>query len=190
MHSSAINQPSSERNSIVRRSPFVVLVLSMIASWLLGDQGTLRSLANYLHLMDIGTTFDQSVAQDQQRAMLNMYIGMGTIPQSSFVLSQAGNEEWALVHWQVVLRLLARVQSLARLQPLRDLYRLTPEEALLPSVPLFFDSPCHIDRIQTDYSLARSANIQKPARNNSRNLRPGASRRPYGISGRCCRQLL
>ena len=79
--------------------------LSMIASWLLGDCATLRSLANYFHLMDAGTSFDQSVTQDQQRAMLDMCIEMETNPPSSFVLSQAGNEEWVLVHWQVVLRL-------------------------------------------------------------------------------------
>ena len=90
--------------------------------------------------MDAGTTFDQSVTQDQQRAMLDMCVEMGTKPPSSIVLSQAGNEEWVLVHWQVVLRLLARVQPLNRLQPLRDLYRLTPEEVLLPSSPLALDS--------------------------------------------------
>ena len=113
--------------------------LSMIASWLLGDRVTLRSLATYFHLMN--TTFDQSVTQDQQRAMLDMCVEMGTKPPSSFVLSQAGNEEWVLVHWQVVLRLLARVQSLNRLQPLRGLYCLTPEkEVLLPSSPLALDS--------------------------------------------------
>ena len=115
--------------------------LSMIASWLLGDRATLRSLANYYHLMDAGTTFDQSVTQDQQRAMLDMCIEMETKPPSSFVLSQAGNEEWVLVHWQVVLRLLARVQPLNRLQPLRGLYRLTTEdEVLLPSSPLALES--------------------------------------------------
>ena len=114
--------------------------LSMIASWLLGDRATLRSLANYFHLMGAGTTFDQSITQDQQHAMLDMCIEMGTKPPSSFVLSQAGNEEWVLVHWQVVLQLLARVQPLNRLQPLRDLYRMTPKEALLPSSPLALDS--------------------------------------------------
>ena len=115
--------------------------LSMIASWLLGDRATLRSLANYYHLMDAGTTFDQSVTHDQQRAMLDMCIQMGTKPPSSFVLSHAGNEEWVLVHWQVVLRLLARVQPLNRLQPLRELYRLTTEEeVLLPSSPLALES--------------------------------------------------
>ena len=57
--------------------------LSMIASWLLGDRATLRSLANYYHLMDAGTTFDQSVTHDQQRAMLDMCIQMGTKPPSS-----------------------------------------------------------------------------------------------------------
>ena len=41
-------------------------VLSMIASWLLGERATRRLLANYFHLMDAGTTFDQSVTQDQQ----------------------------------------------------------------------------------------------------------------------------
>ena len=87
------------------------------------------------------------------------------IPLSLFVLSHAGNEELVLVHLQVLLRLLVRVQPLAHLQPLRDLYCLTPEEeALLPSPPLAFDSHCHIDRIQTDFRLARSANIHKPAR--------------------------
>ena len=114
--------------------------LSMIASWLLGDRATLRSLANYFHLMDVGTTFDESVTQDQQRAMIDMCIEMETKPPSSFVLSQAGNEEWVLVHWQVVLRLLARVQPLNRLQPLRELYRLTTEEVLLPSSPLALES--------------------------------------------------
>ena len=115
--------------------------LSMIASWLLGDRATLRSLANYYHLMDAGTTFDQSVTHDQQCAMLDMCIQMGTKPPSSFVLSHNGNEEWVLVHWQVVLRLLARVQPLNRLQPLRGLYRLTTEEeVLLPSSPLALES--------------------------------------------------
>ena len=115
--------------------------LSMIASWLLGDRATLRSLANYFHLMNAGTTFDKSVTQDQQRAMIDMCIEMETKPPSSFVLSQAGNEEWVLVHWQVVLRLLARVQPLNRLQPLCDLYRLTPEEeVLLQSSPLALES--------------------------------------------------
>ena len=111
-------------------------VLSMIASWLLGDRATLRSLANYYHLMDNGTTFDQSVTHDQQRAMLDLCIQMGTKPPSSFVLSHAGNEEWVLVHWQVVLRILARVQPLNRLQPLCDLYRPTPEEEVLLQSPL------------------------------------------------------
>ena len=114
--------------------------LSMIASWLLGDRATLRSLANYFHLMDVGTTLDQSVTQDQQRAMIDMCIEMGMKAPSSFVLSQAGNEEWVLVHWQVVLRLLARVQPLNRLQPLRELYCLTTEEELLPSSPLALES--------------------------------------------------
>ena len=114
--------------------------LSMIASWLLGDRATLRSLANYFHLMDVGTTFDQRVTQDQQRAMIDMCKEMETKPPSSFVLSQAGNEEWVLVHWQVVLRLLARVQPLNRLQPLRDLYLTPEEEVLLPSSPLALDS--------------------------------------------------
>ena len=90
--------------------------------------------------MDAGTTFDQSVTQDQQRAMLDMCVEMGTKPPSAFVLSHAGNEEWVQVHWQVVLRLLARVQPLNRLQPLCDLYRLTPEEVLLLSSPLALDS--------------------------------------------------
>ena len=72
--------------------------------------------------------------------MSDLCISIGTDPPSSFVLSQAGNEEWVLVHWQVVLRLLARVQPLNRLQPLRDLYRLTPEEVLLPSSLLTVDS--------------------------------------------------
>ena len=99
-----------------------------MASLLLGDHATLRSLANYFHLMDAGTTFDQSVTQDQQRAMLDMCVEMGTKPPSSFVLSHARNEEWVLVHWQVVLQLLARVQPPNPLQPLHDLYRLTPEE--------------------------------------------------------------
>ena len=76
--------------------------LSMIASWLLGDRATLPSLANYFHLMDAGTTFDQSVTKNQQRAMLDMCVEMGTNPPSSFVLSHTGNEEWVLVHWQVV----------------------------------------------------------------------------------------
>ena len=72
--------------------------------------------------------------------MLDMCIEMGTKLPSLFVLSQAGNEEWVLVHWQVVLRLLARVQPLNRLQPLSDLYRLIlEEEALLPSPPLALD---------------------------------------------------
>ena len=114
--------------------------LSMIASWLLGDRATPCSLANYFHLMDVCSTFDQSVTQDQQRAMLDMCMEMGTKPPSSFVLSHAGNEEWVLVHWQVVLRLLARVQPLNCLQPLHDMFRLNPEEVLLPSSPLALDS--------------------------------------------------
>ena len=60
--------------------------LSMIASWLLGDRATLRSLANYFHLMDVGTTFDQRVTQDQQRAMIDMCKEMETKPPSSFVV--------------------------------------------------------------------------------------------------------
>ena len=136
--------------------------LSMIASWLLGDRATLRSLANYFHLMDAGPTFDQSVSQGQQRAMSDLCISIGTDPPSSFVLSNAGNEEWVLVHWQVLLRLLARVQPIARLQPLRELFPLSPEEeAQLPKPPLAFDSHCHIDRIRTDCHLARSASIQE-----------------------------
>ena len=125
-----------------QESPFVVWVrYNMIASWLLGDRATLNSLANYFRLMDAGTTFDQSITQDQQRAMFDMCIEMGAEPPSSFVLSHAGNAEWALVHWQVVLGLLARVQPLNHLQPLCDLYRLTPEEeVLLPSPPLALDS--------------------------------------------------
>ena len=91
--------------------------------------------------MDAGTTFDQSVTQDQQRAILDMCIEMGTKAPSSFVLPHARNEEWVLVHLQVVLLLLARVQPLNRLQPLCDLYRLNQEEeVLLPSPPLALDS--------------------------------------------------
>ena len=102
-----------------------------------------------------GTTSDQSVTQGQHQAMSDLCISIGTDPPSSFVLSHAGNEEWVLVHWQVLLWLLARVQPLARLQPLRELFPLTPEEeARLPSPPLAFDSHCHIDRIRTDCHLA------------------------------------
>ena len=136
--------------------------LSMIASWLLGDRATLRSLANYYHLMDVSTTFDESVTQDQQRAMIDMCIEMETKPPSSFVLSQAGNEEWVLVHWQVVLRLLARVQPLNRLQPLCDLYRLTPEEeVLLQSSLLALDSHWR-DMDQMRYSGTRVLGARRP----------------------------
>ena len=136
--------------------------LSMIASWLLGDRATLRSLANYYHLMDVSTTFDESVTQDQQRAMIDMCIKMETKPPSSFVLSQAGNEEWVLVHWQVVLRLLARVQPLNRLQPLCDLYRLTPEEeVLLQSSLLALDSHWR-DMDQMRYSGTRVLGARHP----------------------------
>ena len=108
----------------------------------------------------------------EQRAMPDICIEIGTNPPSYFGLSYAGNEEWVLVHWQVVLQLLARVQPqiqpriqpLARLQPLRDLYCLTLEEALLTHSPLAIDIHCHIDRIRTDFRLARSASIPKPAR--------------------------
>ena len=136
--------------------------LSMIASWLLGDRATQRSLANYYHLMDVSTTFDESVTQDQQRAMIDMCIEMETKPPSSFVLSQAGNEEWVLVHWQVVLRLLARVQPLNRLQPLCDLYRLTPEEeVLLQSSLLALDSHWR-DMDQMRYSGTRVLGARRP----------------------------
>ena len=136
--------------------------LSMIASWLLGDRATLPSLANYYHLMDVSTTFDESVTQDQQRAMIDMCIEMETKPPSSFVLSQAGNEEWVLVHWQVVLRLLARVQPLNRLQPLCDLYRLTPEEeVLLQSSLLALDSDWR-DMDQMRYSGTRVLGARRP----------------------------
>ena len=136
--------------------------LSMIASWLLGDRATLRSLANYYHLMDVSTTFDESVTQDQQRAMIDMCIEMETKPPSSFVLSLAGNEEWVLVHWQVVLRLLARVQPLNRLQPLCDLYRLTPEEeVLLQSSLLALDSHWR-DMDQMRYSGTRVLGARRP----------------------------
>ena len=136
--------------------------LSMIASWLLGERATLRSLANYYHLMDVSTTFDESVTQDQQRAMIDMCIEMETKPPSSFVLSQAGNEEWVLVHWQVVLRLLARVQPLNRLQPLCDLYRLTPEEeVLLQSSLLALDSHWR-DMDQMRYSGTRVLGARRP----------------------------
>ena len=87
--------------------------LSMIAPWHLGDWATLRSLANFFHLMDAGTTFDQSVTQGQHHTMSDMCIEIGTNPPLSFVLSHAGNEEWVLVHWQVLLRLLTRDQPLA-----------------------------------------------------------------------------
>ena len=158
-HLPAIFREELHGQEIARRR---IGALSMIASWLLGDPATLRSLANYFHLMDAGTTFDQSVSQGQRRVMSDLCISIGTDPPSSFVLSHAGNEEWVLVHWQVLLRLLARVQPIARLQPLRDLFPLSPEEeAQLPKPPLAFDSHCHIDRIRTDCHLARSASIQE-----------------------------
>ena len=158
-HLPAIFREELHGQEITRRR---IGALSMIASWLFGDRATLRSLANYFHLMDAGTTFDQSVSQGQQRAMSDLCISIGTDPPSSFVLSHAGNEEWVLVHWQVLLRLLARVQPIARLQPLRELFPLSPEEeAQLPKPPLAFDSHCHIDRIRTDCHLARSASIQE-----------------------------
>ena len=158
-HLPAIFREELHGQEITRR---LIGALSMIASWLLGDRATLRSLANYFHLMDAGTTFDQSVSQGQRRAMSDLCISIGTDPPSSFVLSHAGNEEWVFVHWQVLLRLLARVQPLARLQPLRELFPLSPEEeAQLPRPPLAFDSHCHIDRIRTDCHLARSASIQE-----------------------------
>ena len=136
-HLPAIFREELHGQEITRRR---IGALSMIASWLLGDRATLRSLANYFHLMDAGTTFDQSVSQGQRRAMSDLCISIRTDPPSSFVMSQAGNEEWVLVHWQVVLRLLARVQPLNRLQPLRDLYLTPEEEVLLPSSPLALDS--------------------------------------------------
>ena len=158
-HLPAIFREELHGQEITRRR---IGALSMIASWLLGDRATLRSLANYFHLMDAGTTFDQSVSQGQRRAMSDLCFSIGTDPPSSFVLSHAGNEEWVLVHWQVLLLLLARVQPLARLQPLRELFPLSPEEeAQLPRPPLAFDSHCHIDRIRTDCHLARSASIQE-----------------------------
>ena len=55
--------------------------------------------------MDAGIPFDQSITQGQQRAMSDMCFEIGTNHPSSFVLSNAGNEEWVLAHWQVLLRI-------------------------------------------------------------------------------------
>ncbi|MEW8545085.1 MAG: hypothetical protein AB2693_16290 [Candidatus Thiodiazotropha sp.] len=75
---------------------------------------------------------------------------------------QTGNEEWVLVHWQVLLRLLAKVQPPARLKPLRELFRLTPEEeASLQRPPLAFDSHCHLDRCRSAFRLPRTASLQQ-----------------------------
>ena len=51
-------------------------VLLMIAPWLLGDCATLHSLENYFHLMDVCTTFDQSVTQGQHRAISDFCISL------------------------------------------------------------------------------------------------------------------
>ena len=154
----------------------------MIASWLLGGCATLHSLANYFLSMYV-QHFTRVLPR--VNSVSDFCIQFCTNPPSSFVLSDAWSEELVLVHWQVVLRLLARAQPLARLQPLCELYRLArEEEALLPHQPLAFGTHCHIDRIRIDFRLARSASIQIPARENQRNLLPGAFRRPCGVPGR------
>ena len=74
--------------------------LSMIASWHLGDHGTLRLLAHYFHLMYVGTTFDQSVAQDQQRAMCGL--GWELNPHRRLCCPMLGmkNESWFIGRWR------------------------------------------------------------------------------------------
>ncbi|MEW8542640.1 MAG: hypothetical protein AB2693_03825 [Candidatus Thiodiazotropha sp.] len=137
--------------------------LSMIASWLLGDRASLRSLANYFHLMDLSSTLAQTISPHQQRAMTELRLHLHWDPTwtSRFDFSTAGNEEWVLVHWQVLLRLLAKVQPPARLQPLRELFRLTEEEPSLPRPPLAFDSHCHLDQCRLEFRFPRTASLQQ-----------------------------
>ena len=136
--------------------------LSMIASWLLGERATLGSLANYFHLMDLASTLEQRLFQNQVRAMMDICVHQRVDSPARFDLSQAGNDVWILVHWQVLVRLLARVQPPARLQPLMNLFQLTPEEeASLPRPPLAFDSHCHLDRCRTEFGLPRTASLQE-----------------------------
>lgn len=135
--------------------------LSMLASWLMGERTSLRSLANYFHLLDVSSSLEK-VTPLQEQAMTGVCLRLGTDIPSSFDVSRAGNEEWQLVHWQVLLRLLARVEPPARMQSLRDLFPLRPEEeALLPRPPLAFDSHCHLDRCRTAFRLPRTASLQE-----------------------------
>ena len=135
--------------------------LSMLATWLMGQRSSLRSLANYFHLLDLSTSLER-VTPLQERAMTGVCVRLGLEIPDRFDVSSAGNEEWQLVHWQVLLRLLARVEPPARMQSLRDLFPLNPdEEALLPRPPLAFDSHCHLDRCRTDFRLPRTASLQE-----------------------------
>ena len=69
-----------------------------------------------------------------------------------------GPKEWILVHWQVLLVLLAKIQPPARPQTLRDRYPITPEGgAMHPKPPTAHDSDCHLNRCHRDYNLQQSA---------------------------------
>ena len=76
--------------------------LSMLASGLMGQRSSLRSLANYFHLLDLSTSLER-VTPLQERAMTGVYVRLGLKIPDRFDISSAGNEEWQLVHWQVLL---------------------------------------------------------------------------------------
>ena len=94
MHSSVIYQPSSDKYSMVKRSPFAVMVHCRLLR-----HGLLETaLLSVLCPTYVGTTFEQSVTKRKERAMSDICILIGTNLPSSFVLSHAGNGEWVLVH--------------------------------------------------------------------------------------------
>ena len=133
----------------------------MLASWLIGQRSSLRSLANYFHLLGLSSSLKR-VTPLQERAITGVCLRLGIEIPNTFDISSAGNEEWQLVHWQVLPRLLARVEPPARMQSLRDLFPLNLEEkALLPRPPLAFDSHCHLDRCRTEFCLPRTASVQE-----------------------------
>lgn len=136
--------------------------LSLIAQWLLGSRSTLRTLANYFHLMDVTSQIDGRLSPLQQQGMTGVCLQLGSDSPSHFDLSQSGNQEWILVHWAVLLHLLSRIQPVSRLQSLREIYPLTQEdEAMLPKPPLAFDSHCHLDRCRKDFRLRPDASLQE-----------------------------
>ena len=134
----------------------------MIATWLLGLQSSVEEGSKYFNLMGVVRQGRDQVSPALHRVMAEFCVHQEREVTDHFDLSPVDNGVWHLLHWEVLLLLLAQVHPTSCLEGLCDLYPLTRVDISMIGRPaLAFDRHCHLDQCRQDFELPGDASLQR-----------------------------